>query len=72
MKFKYFVKTGLLIVSLVLMIVTLMTLSVFALKPTTEIYMTAILLTMLLMQVMTIALLMHIHDALTAKRGRKK
>jgi hypothetical protein len=73
MQYKHIVKTGTILVGILLAIVTLLAIGVFALVPTATNFADVLLLTMVMMQLLTVVVLIHIHDVLTGeyKRGRR-
>jgi len=73
MKFKPIVKTGTILVGVLLVIITLLAMGVFALVPAATNFTNVLILTMVLMQLLTVIVLIHIHDVLAGdyKRGRR-
>ena len=73
MKYKHMVKRGTILVGIVLMLITVVAAYVAILMPTAANFGNMLLLTMVLMQLLTVIVLIHIHDVLTGeyKRGRR-
>jgi hypothetical protein len=73
MKFKPIVKTGTILVGVLLVIITLLAMGVFALVPAATNFTNVLILTMVLMQLLTVIVLIHIHDVLAGgqRRGRR-
>ncbi|MBU5557533.1 MAG: hypothetical protein QW751_00770 [Candidatus Aenigmatarchaeota archaeon] len=73
MKFKPIVRTGAVLVGVLLTLITLMAIGVFALVPAASNFTNVLILTMVLMQLLTVVVLIHIHDVLIGdfKKGRR-
>ena len=73
MQFKMFVKIGTILTAIILVFITIITLSAFALQPTEPILFTnSLLLVLILVQLLTVSSLVSIHDSLEKKRKVKK
>ena len=72
MRNKNVVKMGALLVGIMLAVVTLMAVAVFAMVPAASNFTNVLLLTMVLMQLLTVSVLVHIHDVLAGDVKRRR
>jgi hypothetical protein len=73
MRFKSIVKAGMIVTGLLLVLISLTVIGVFALNPIAQNFTNVLILAMILMQLLTVIVLVHIHDVLTGEyRPRRR
>ena len=73
MQFKPIVKVGITIASIILVLAALMTMTTFALNPSEPIIFTnALLMVLIIVQLLTVNMLIHIYEKSGKKGGRKR